>query len=285
MPQTVLRCREIVAADVEAVIALLTSGFSRERNRQFWDRAMDRLSRHPTPPGFPRYGYLLDNGGEAVGVILQIFSQDPRSGHVRCSMSSWYVMPPYRAYGSLLVSRALRHAATYTDATPAPFTWPLLEAQGYVRYCNGRLLAPLWLSRGSEAARVLPVTDDITPDEHLTAAEIAMLRDHAAYGCIGLLCEAAGRRYPFVFVPRRRLGVVGVAGLIYCSAEAAVPRFAGALGRYLARRGFPLVVLDADGPLPGVPGLYTDNRPKYFQGPDRPRIGDHAYSERAMFGS
>ena len=285
MTRAALRCREIVSDDCCAVVALLTQGFSQERDRQFWERAMDRLSRHPTPPGFPRYGYLLDSGGEAVGVILQIFSQVPGSGHVRCSMSSWYVLPAFRPYASLLVSRALRHAATYTNITPAPSTWPLLEAQGYARYCNGRVLAPLWLARGSEAARVSPFTEGMAPDGHLMEADIAVLRDHAAYGCISLLCEAAGRRYPFVFMPRRRLGMVGIAGLIYCSAGAAVPRFAGALGRYLARCGLPLVVLDADGPLPGVPGLYTDNRPTYFRGPDRPRIGDHAYSERAMFGS
>lgn len=284
MSRTALRCREIAAADIKSVVDLLTSGFSHERDRQFWERAMDRLSGHPTPPGFPRYGYLLDNAGEAVGVVLQIFSRVSGSGHVRCSMSSWYVMPAYRVYGSLLVFRALRHAATYTNATPALSTLPLLKAQGYVQYCSGRVLAPLWLSRGSEAARVLPFAEGLALDEHLTAADIALLRDHAAYGCVSLLCEADGRYYPFVFALRRRLGMIGMAELVYCSAEAAVPRFAGALGRYLARRGFPLMVLDADGPLPGVPSLYTDNRPKYFRGPDRPRVGDDAYSERAMFG-
>ena len=285
MARTALRCREAATGDLDGMIALLTQGFSHERDRQFWERAMDRLSRHPTPPGFPRYGYLLDNDGEVVGVILQIFSQAPGDRHVRCSMSSWYVLPAFRPFASLLVSRALRHDATYINATPAPSTWPLLEAQGYARYCEGRVLTPLSLARGSEPARVSPFTEGLTPDGHLTAADIAVLRDHAAYGCISLVCEAVGRRYPFVFVPRRCLAMVGIAGLIYCGAEAAVPRFAGALGRYLARRGFPLVVLDADGPLPGVPGLYTGNRPKYFRGPDRPRLGAHAYSERAMFGS
>ncbi len=285
MGQAPLRCREIVNSDCQDVIALLTEGFGRERDRGFWEQAMERLARHNTPPGFPRFGYMLDNAGTAVGVILQIFSQVPGSDGVRCSMSSWYVMPDFRMYGSLLISRALRHAATYTNVTPAPETWPLLEVQGFVRYCSGRVVAPLWLARGSDAARVLPFADGMTPDEHLTATDIALLRDHAGYGCISLVCDAGERRYPFVFAPRRRLGVGRIAGLIYCSAAATVPRFAGALGRYLARHGFPFVVLDADGPLPGVPGLYTDNRPKFFKGPDRPRLGDHAYSERAMFGS
>ncbi len=285
MHQVTVRCREIASTDLEAVINLLTQGFSHERNRQFWQTAIARLAEHRPPPGFPRFGHLLDLGGKLVGVILQIFAQPPGSDAVRCSMSSWYVVPEFRMYAALMVSRALRPAATYVNATAAPHTWPLLEAQGYVRYCNGRMLAPLWMSRGSEAARVLPFTEGTTPDGHLTAADITVLRDHAAYGCLSVLCEASGRRYPFVFQLRRRLGVAGRAGLIYCRPDAQVPRFAGALGRYLARRGFPVVGLDADGPIPGVPGLYLNGRPRFFKGPDRPRIGDHAYSERAMFGT
>ncbi len=289
MSQPALRCRKIVTEDLGAVIALLTPAFDYERDRMFWERAMDRLSRHATPPGYPRYGYVLDHGGEVVGVVLQIFSQVPgtsqmRGSGVRCSMSSWFVLPAFRAYASLLVSRALRHPATYTNDSPGPPTWPLLEAQGYARYCDGRVLTPLWLVQGSEAARVSPFTEGMAPDAHLTAGHIAVLRDHAAYGCISLVCEAAGRRHPFVFLPRRRLGVVNVARLVYCTAEATVPRFAAALGRHLARRGFPLAALDANGPLPGVPGLYSGNHPKFFRGPDRPRTDDHAYSERAMFG-
>ena len=285
MKQVTVRCREIGTADLEGVTDLLTQGFAQERGRQFWQQAIARLAERRPPPGFPRFGHLLDLGGTPVGVVLQIFAQLPGSAAVRCSMSSWYVAPAFRMYASLMVSRALRPAATYVNTTPVPHTWPLLEAQGYARYCDGLMLTPLWLSRGSEAARVLPFTEAVMPDGRLTADDIAVLRDHAAYGCLSLVCEAAGRRYPFVFQRRRRLGLAGYAGLIYCRPDADVPRFAGALGRYLARRGLPVVGLDAEAPIPGVPGVFLDNRPKFFKGPDRPRIGDHAYSERAMFGT
>jgi hypothetical protein len=57
------------------------------------------------------------------------------------------------------------------------------------------------------------------------------------------------------------------------------------MGRFLAMRGRPLVVIDANGPIPGLVGKYLDARqPKYFKGPDRPRLGDLVYSETAMFG-
>ncbi len=283
--QITLRCREIVEADLEGIIDLLTFGFSAERDKAFWQLALGRLARHATPPGYPRFGYLLDNAGEVVGVVLQIFSQAGPVAPVRCNMSSWWVMPAFRVYGPMLVARALRHDATFTDITPAPHTWKILEAQGYVRYCNGWVVALPWLSHDAETARVAIFRADTVPDEFLTGRDIDLLRDHAAYGCICLLCEADGRRYPFVFAPRWRYGVIGIAQPVYCSEDADFRRFAGALGRYLARRGFVFMFIDADGPLPGIFGIHNPRRPKFYKGPDRPRLGDYAYTERAMFGS
>lgn len=278
-----IRCREIATADCEAVIDLLNNGFDQQRDRPFWEQAMRCLAAHPTPPGYPRFGHMLTHEGTLVGAILQIFTRMPGQNGVRCSLSSWYVVPEYRPFAALLISRALRPAATYVNASPRPHTWPILEAQGYTRFCSGRLLTPLWLSRGAEAARVLPVraSDALVPDQHLRADDITLLRDHAGYGCISLLCAAGWRRYPFVFAVRRK--TMGMARLIYCSPDAPVERFAGAIGRYLARRGIVLVALDAEGPIPGLVGRYVE-RPKYCKGPDRPRAaGDNAYSEQAMF--
>ncbi len=285
MSQNAIRCRQIVDADIEGVIDLLTFGFRAERDRAFWVRALDRLGRHAAPPGYPRYGYVLDNAGTLVGVLLQIFSQTKPGAPVHCSMSSWWMMPEFRVYGSILVSRALRHDAIYTDISPAPHTWDILKAQGYRPYSKGWVVALPWLSRDAVKARVTPFSDGITPDQHLTAWDLAMLRDHASYGCMCVICEAGGRRYPFVFAPRWRYGVIGIALPVYCSEDGGVQRFAGALGRYLVRRGYLLMYLDADGPLRGVRGVYNPRRPKFYRGANPPRLGDHAYSERAMFGS
>jgi hypothetical protein len=46
-----------------------------------------------------------------------------------------------------------------------------------------------------------------------------------------------------------------------------------------------LVAFDANGPIEGLPGRYVDAAsPKYFKGPNPPRLGDLAFSERVMFG-
>ena len=282
MTQPRLRCREITAADLDGVAGLLAIGFQDQRDRAFWDGAVARLAAHSAPEGYPQYGYLLEASDTIVGVILQIFHRHA-DGRVRCNMSSWWVRPEYRTYGGLLISRALRHPATYTNITPAPHTTAILEAQGYQRYCRGRMVALAWLSRGAGGARVRRF-DPGSPGQ-LSPAEATILRDHAGYGCISLVCEADGQCHPFVFAPRRRARVVGLAVLTYCRDEADFARFAGPLGRALARRGFLLTVVDADAAIPGLVGRYSGNRPKYFRGPDRPRIGDCAYTERALFGS
>ena len=56
-------------------------------------------------------------------------------------------------------------------------------------------------------------------------------------------------------------------------------------GRFLLLRGRPFVLIDANAPIRGLLGKYFQGRmPKYFKGPDRPRLGDLAYTETAMFG-
>src|SRR5262249_62231605 len=64
-----VRFRQIVDADVNDVVDLLTRGFAPRRTRAFWREAMARLAAHETP-GAPRYGYLLDDGSRPGGVLL-----------------------------------------------------------------------------------------------------------------------------------------------------------------------------------------------------------------------
>jgi hypothetical protein len=283
-----IRCREIDATDIDAIVNLLTSGFRQyQRSHDFWVRALKRLSEHHTPSGFPKYGYLLDCKGTPVGVILLIFSSIPVNGttRIRCSVSSWYVEPAFRGHAAMLVSRALKHRnVTYFNITPDPHTLPMLEAQGYVRYCAGRLVSIPALSGWSYGSRVGAVAPGICVGDDLPSSEIELLLAHASYGCMSLICSSAGRRHPFVFVPCRKFDLLPYAYLAYCRDLQDFVRFAGPLGRFLAWRGFPLVVLDTDGPVRGLIGSYSATSPKYFKGPYQPRLGDLAYSERTLFG-
>jgi hypothetical protein len=249
-------------------------------------RAIERLGEHCTPPGFPRYGYLLEYNGTPVGVILLIFTVmfDRAEPRVRCSVSSWYTAPAFRSHATLLTSHALRHKqVTYLNISPHPRTLPILEAQGYVRYCDGHFIAAPAISPGSggRAVEVLAL-EGISGD--LPAWEFELLSKHAHYGCISVICRSADQNFPFVFLPRRKICMVPWAYLAYCRQVDDFVGFAHYLGKFLARRGIFLVEIDANGPIKNIVGRYLGGAPKYYKGPDRPRLGDIAYSERPMLG-
>jgi hypothetical protein len=287
-PVPALRCRQIADADVAAVAALFARGFP-NRNRQFWLRAFARLKRREPPPDLPQYGYLMESNGVPVGAILVICTR-MRAGDAtttRCNLSSWYVEPGFRAYATLLVSRALRHKdVTYLNVSPAPHTEPIIEAQGFARYCDGIFVAvPLLNGLFGHAAdvKLLDARDD--PEVDFDPDEREILRQHAANGCVSLWCQTAERAYPFVFRPRLVRAVMPCAQLIYCADITDFVRFARPIGRHLARRGRLLVIVDSNGPLPGLVGIYRrGSMPKYFKGPQRPRLGDLAYTEYALLG-
>jgi CelD/BcsL family acetyltransferase involved in cellulose biosynthesis len=281
---TQIICREIRDTDVEVIIELLMVGFP-ERPLATWQRAFRRLSLHPTPASYPRYGYMLEHEGMAVGVVLTIFTTIQFCGdeRVRCNLSSWYVLPDYRAHAVILSARALRRReVTYINITPHPDTFAIVEAQGYRRYCNGVYITIPALNF-SDRAKVMVF--DGQPIAEFSAYENRLLLDHTKYGgsAIVLTCRAAGKFHPFVFAPER-VCRAPAAYLSYCRSIDNFLRFAGPLGRYLAFRGHPLVMIDADGPIPGLAGRFYDGWPKYFKGPHKPATGDLAYTERPMFG-
>lgn len=181
-PQLRLRCRQIDGSDVDALATLLSRGFPRY-NRQFWIQAFAQLTRHEPPPGFPRYGYLMESDGVPVGTILLICSTMRVVDSVvpRCNFSSWYVEPKYRRYGSLLLSEALRHQnATYLNISPSRHTWAKIEAQGFSRFCDGIFVA-VWrsISSWSDGSKYT----------------CGWRSAHFAYGCLSLWCVTSEGAY------------------------------------------------------------------------------------------
>jgi hypothetical protein len=282
-----IRARQIAYTDVPAVVDLLARGFQ-DRSRAFWQDVFACLTERPVPAGSPRYGYLLESDGDPVGALLLIFSSLRRGDltTIRCNVSSWFVEPAFRGYASLLVSKALGHKnVTYLNITPAPHTIPLLHAQGYSQYSRGIFVAVPALQFRAGDAEVGVVRADAGLPTKGDPFEHELLLEHAKYGCLSLWCVTADRAHPFVFRPRVLKRIVPCAQLVYSRGVDDFVRFAGPVGRFLAMRGRPLVVIDANGPIPGLVGKYLDARqPKYFKGPDRPRLGDLVYSETAMFG-
>jgi hypothetical protein len=286
-PMAELRCRQIGEADIDAVATLLARGFP-IHSREFWLHAFAQLTRHEPPAGLPKYGYLLAAAGVPVGAVLLICSTMHTDDGVatRCNLSSWYVEPSFRAYAPLLVAQAVRHKnVTYTNVSPAPHTQPIIEAQGFSRYSEGVFVAVPALNGLFGGPKVQLFETDRQPDVDFDPFDQEVLLQHVALGCNALWCATAEHAYPFVFRPRLVRGRIPCAQLIYCRDIDDFIRFAGPIGRFLARRGRPFVIIDANAPIPGLFGWFRRGKmPKYFKGPVRPRLGDLAYTEYALLG-
>jgi hypothetical protein len=290
MPAAKPRFREIQESDVDAIADLLTRGFV-HRSREYWMLGLKRQSARQLPEGAPRYGYLMESDGKPVGCLLLIYSTKMIDGEivVCCNNSSWYVDPEFRNYAALFASMTQkRKDVTYVNVTPAGPTWPILEAQGFQAYCRGLYFSFPAVSRGGRDMRVEAVASDTTSIAGLSDEELAMLKRHAGYGCISLVCRTAQDASPFIFFPlRKRRGIIPLPALQlgFCREISDFDRCAGALGRFLLWRGKPIIILDANGPVAGLAGVYSEARGrKYFKGPRRPRLGDLADTELAIFG-
>ena len=129
---------------------------------------------------------------------------------------------------------------------------------------------------GGRKAEVIDATKQ--PDIECDAFDREVLLQHAALGCDSLWCVASGQASPFVFRPRLVKGRIPCAQLIYCRDVGDFVRFAGPIGRFLGRRGKFFVVIDANGPVPGLVGWFQPEDAEVLQGAAAPasrRSGVH----------
>jgi hypothetical protein len=285
-----IRCREIGEADLDGIADLLARGFY-GRSRDYWLQGLRRQAARNVPQGYPRFGYMLDHEGAPVGVLLLIYSLRGADGEtaVHCNLSSWYVEPAFRNYAPMLTSIAQRRKeVSYFNISPAHWTWPIVEAQGFRAYCKGLFFSFPALSRNARGATVEIVSADTESIDGLPIADVELLMRHAAYGCTSLVCRTADGAFPFVFVPMRiRRGWISPPALqlIYCRDLAEYVACAGAIGLALLRQGRISVLFDANGKMPGLVGFYTEKRGrKYSKGPHRPRLADLSDTELVLYG-
>ena len=286
-----IRCREISEADIDAVADLLTRGFV-GRSRDYWMKGLRRQAAREVPDGYPRFGYMVDHDGLPVGVLLLLYSSrvDGAGTTIYCNLSSWYVEPAFRNYAPLLTKIAQKNKeVTYLNISPATWTWPIIETQGFSSYCSGLFFSMPALSRLRPGMTVETVAADARTIEGLSDSEAELLTRHARYGCLSLICRtASGDALPFILLPVRiRRGWIAPPAmqLIYCRDIADYVQCAGAIGRFLVRHGKISVLLDANGAVPGLIGIYTEARGrKYFKGPHRPRLANLTDTELVLYG-
>jgi hypothetical protein len=278
--------REIAQADIGVITDLLMRGFPNPRH--YWEVGLERLRTRSVPPGMPRYGYMLEVDGRPVGAILLISCVRWMGNRQELftNLSSWYVEPGFRNYATLLYKHALAHKqTTYLNLSAATNVRPIITAFGFKRYSEGQVLAVLALARNGLKAPVRVVPADSLDESGLDEHERRLLEAQAGYGCIAICCKMDGQTRPFVFVPRIIKRFIPCAQLVYCRDITELTDVAGTVGRYLLWLGRPFVLLDANGPIPGIPGRYfPDQTPKFYKGPVVPLRGDMTETEATIFG-
>ncbi|GLH81509.1 hypothetical protein SSBR45G_64180 [Bradyrhizobium sp. SSBR45G] len=286
-----IRCREIEGHDLDAVADLLARGFPR-RSRDYWSGGLQRQATRAVPDGYPRYGYLLENDGSPVGVLLTIYRDRGTAARpqIWCNLSSWYVEPAFRNYATMLTRIAQRRPeATYVNISAARQTWPIIEAQGFRAYCSGLLFSVPAISLAGLGARVEQVAADMQSVAGVPPHEAELLIRHARHGCLSLVVRSTQGDIPLVLQQVRiRQGrfALPVMQLIYCRDMSDYVACAGAIGRFLLRRGYLSIMIDANGPVAGLIGIYTDRRGrKYIKGPQQARLGDLSDTELPLYGA
>jgi len=279
-----IRSREIREADISQLTSLMAKGFE-PRPSYFWPRVFERLNKRLVPVGLPKFGYLLESAGSIIGVLLTIYVERRVEDHnfIQCNVSGWYVDPKFRVYASIFAKQAIQdERVTYINVSPASQTWPILRIQGFTQYSQGAFAATPLLQRHAGVRSAVGTVRSCLPIDH---ADARLLLDHESFGCLSLWCETPDGLYPFVFRPRLAKGMLPYVQLVYCKSTDNFVRFAHPLGRFLARRGWGIVLIDSNGPIPGLKGKYIAGKnPRFFKGPYRPYLGDLSYTEIAMFG-
>jgi hypothetical protein len=144
------------------------------------------------------------------------------------------------------------------------------------------------LARAMRGMTVETVSADASAIDGLDRFETDLLVRHAGYGCLSLVCRTGAGVFPFIFMPLRiRRGWIAPPAmqLVYSRDVAQFIACAGAIGRRLLRHGKLAVLLNANGPIPGLAGVYTEARGrKYFRGPHRPSLSDLTDTEFVLYG-
>lgn len=274
--------REIVEADLSAVATLLAEGFPRRR-RPYWRRGLDNMRALPPIPGYPRYGYLLEEDGEAQGVILLLTSRI-NDAPPRANLSSWYVREAYRAKAPILYRLAtMQEGGLHVNLSPAEHVVPIARAFGFKPYTSGVCLidarASLRPARGWRVARFRPARENNLP---APLAEVAAR--HLGYGCGAMLLENASTPHELVVYRLKFIkDLVPCAQLLHGTPDHVLAA-AGPVMRHLIARGILLALVDV-GEATKTYGLrcYPGRSLRYAKG-GIPEIGDMLDSEYAIFG-
>lgn len=191
----------------------------------------------------PDLGFVLADGDEIHGFLGTVYAER-RSGtrtSLVCNLTSWYVRPEYRGWGTALLAAAIQdEATTYTSFTPGPLSRQVFKTLRFTRLDQSKIfMLPLLHADTLGGPRPVLSFDPDSVRSLLDDAQRRIFDDHAPYDCLQLVVSAGSER-AYIVVKRRAISLARLHRLVpaaaklpysevlYCSA----PRL---LGRHLER--------------------------------------------------
>lgn len=163
--------------DLDAVCSFLRERFRSRCSVEIWRQAF----RQPWAAAKPNNGFALLRGGEIVGVLGAIYSDQSVHGRIEkfCNMTSWYVVDEHRSRGLLLMLALIRQDGfTFTNLSASPAVEEILIRMGFTLlsrdiYSVPNVALPFGLP---SRVRLLDNPDEVA--RVLTSERAQICRDH-----------------------------------------------------------------------------------------------------------
>ncbi len=231
------RIRPAGEKDVEQLCQFLYEAFKADGvPRAAWKRLFDYTWFGEKPD----FGYILAIGNEIVGFLGTVYArrQIGSQTNIVCNLSSWYIHPEYRGWGTALLASAMRdEGMTYTALTPGPTSQLVFKGLRLAPLIERRIVMPPFLHAETlRGPRPIISFKPAIVRQWLDERQRAIFDDHAAYDCLQLILSAGSER-AYIVVKRRAMSlrrlhrlVPAVAKfpyseILYCSAPSLLARY------------------------------------------------------------
>jgi acetoacetyl-CoA synthetase len=158
----------------------------------------------------PDLGFVLVDGEDTVGFLGTVYArrQTAKGTSVVCNLTSWYIRPEYRGWGTALLAAALRdESITYTALTPGPASRKVFKALRFAPLAERRIvMPPLLHAETLRGPRPAISFDPRTVRGALDERQRRVFDDHAPHDCLQLVLQA-GSEQAYIVVKRRAMSL------------------------------------------------------------------------------
>ncbi len=271
--------------DWQAATNILIRGFQ-ERPPSFWIDGLNRI-RSIEATGITRQiGYLLQNDGEDIGVILTLRThrKDDQGGtRELVNLAGWYVDERFRWYAPRMLSQLVSDEdVVFTDLTSIPAVRQMLPAMHFKQWNQGLLFSSFLLTLWNWRKGLKVMSLDELPQGSLSDADRNLLEDHEKLGCIACVLKDGETFHPLVFLRQVRWKIP-VARVIYAPSVSVVIKNLSNVLLYLIKHNIFFIALECNKPNFLNQFFLPNKSIKYYKGDVDPDMIDFAYSELVLF--